>query len=113
MWSKHVNQRLAELRSGTHDFTGLRVPSEQAIARAQVLAVSNFHFDTPTPSVLPSEEGDILFLWHKAGWDVEIHVGPRETAIWAHERRTGIELSGSFDEHRAEFSALLDILAKS
>lgn len=110
-WSEYVTRRLTELRVGAFDFTGLRIPAGPVINAAWAIAIGSFHHDTPTPSVLPSEDGDILFVWHKAGWDIEIEVGTEGTAVWAHDRRSGREFSGSFEEHRADFVEVLRTLA--
>jgi hypothetical protein len=63
--------------------------------------------DTPTPSVVPSDEGGVTFVWHKGGWDVEVQVDPVETTVWAQSRRTGTTWYGSLDDHRSELRALL------
>lgn len=111
-WSQYVTQRLIELQAGAFDFTGLRVPTAPVVNAAWAIAVGSFRPDTPTPSVLPSEDGDILFVWHKAGWDVELDVGAEGTEVWAYDRQSGREFSGSFEEHRAEFAEVLNTLAK-
>lgn len=97
-WRKYVEQRLRELSVGAYNFTGLRVPSGHVVDLASQVAQDWFYPDTPTPSVLPSEDGKVLFVWHKAGWDLEISVGPEGTEIWAYDRGSGQELSGSLEE---------------
>jgi hypothetical protein len=109
-WNRHVVQRLEELRIGAFDFTGLQVPPENVVDRAWIIASSYFHSDTPPPSVLPSDEGEVLFIWHKSGWDIQINVGSEETVVWAYDRSTGTELSGSLASQLKEFSGLLNIL---
>lgn len=112
-WSRYVERRLKEIRSGAHDFTGLQVPSSQVVDLARQLAWNWFYPDTPTPSVLPSENGDVLYVWHKAGWDVEICVGREGIEIWAYHRGSGSELRGSMEELGYATSKLLMKLAQA
>jgi hypothetical protein len=110
-WYGYVSRRLRELRDGKYDFTGFEIPSSEVIEQARFVAMSLFRPDTPTPSVVPSEEGDVLYVWHKSGWDLEIDVGPEATVVWAHERNTGGEWYGALENLRAEVVNLLDYLA--
>jgi hypothetical protein len=111
-WHKYVYQRIEELRAAEYDFTGLKVPPEFVVDRAWSMATALFKADTPTPSVVPSEDGNVLFVWHRAGWELEIEVGAEEIVLWAHDRHTGTVFSGSLVEQRARFSTLLDYLAQ-
>ncbi len=110
-WGSYVTRRITELLMGAHDFSGLQVPADKTGRRAWDLAVKLFHPNTPVPSVLPSENGEILFVWHKAGWDIEITVGSEETEVWAHNRRSGEEFSGSVEEFLPETGRTLADLA--
>lgn len=110
-WHKYVAQRLEALRKGEGDFTGLRRPSELVVDRAWDFAAEAFRSDTPTPSVVPTEDGDILFVWRKAGWELEIEIGAAEDTVWARNRDSGVILRGSLAEMRAEASGLLAFLA--
>ncbi len=111
-WHKYVAQRIDELRAAKYDFTGLKVPPKIVVDRAWGVAATLFKADTPTPSVVPSEDGDVMFVWHKAGWDLEIEVGAEEIMLWAHDRHAGTVFSGSLAEQRARLSSLLDYLAQ-
>lgn len=111
-WNRYVVQRLEELRVGAFDFTGLQVPSEQVVDQAWMIASTTFHLDTPPPSVLPSEEGEVLFIWHKSGWDIQINVGPEETTVWTHDRSSGAEFWGSLVSQQKELANLLNILGR-
>jgi len=110
-WYRYVTRRLRELRDGEYDFTDLRVPSSQVVNQARATANSLFRPETPTPSVVPSASGDILYIWHKSGWDLEIDVGPEGATVWARDRSAGKELYGSLEERRVWVSSLLDFLA--
>ena len=109
-WYRYVTQRLRELEAGKYDFTDLQVPTSQVVQRARDVANSLFKPETPTPSVVPSGDGDVLYIWHKAGWDLEIDVGPEGAAVWARDRSAGRELYGSLEEQQAWVSSLLDFL---
>jgi hypothetical protein len=110
-WYRYVSKRLRELQAGKYDFTGFQVPTAAVVELARDVANSLFRPQTPTPSVVPSEDGDILYIWHKAGWDLEIGVGPEGTAVWAHDRSAGREWYGSLEELRVGVASLLDFLA--
>lgn len=112
-WDSYVVRRLAALRAGVDDFTGLKVPSPWIIDRAWGVASSYFRRTTPPPSVVPTEDGDILYVWRKAGWELHIEIGSEGTTAWAYHRQSGETWSGSLGERRQEFSNLLDLLARS
>jgi hypothetical protein len=111
-WTDYVSRRLAQLRRGEGDFTGLMRPTNDVIERARSVSASLFQHDTPTPSVVPSEDGEVRFFWHKAGWMLEIIVGLEDVSIWAHQPSSGEDWSGSLAEFRPQVSGLLELLAK-
>ena len=106
-WQAYVKRRLGELEDGLHDFTDLKIPSTSAIQRARTIAGDTFRFDTPTPSVVPSEEGAVLFVWHKAGWDVEVEVTEIAANVWANRREDSTGWYGPLSEHVVDFDRLL------
>jgi hypothetical protein len=110
-WQKYVYQRILELRNGEDDFTELPRPAPLVTDRAWQVATRVLRPDTPTPSVVPSDEGNVVFVWHKARWDLEIEVGPEEATVWAHNQNTGEMFSGSLDVQLEKVSSLLDFLA--
>ena len=112
-WHAYVVQRFTELESGMFDFTDLRIPPPSAIERAKSIATDTFRPDTPTPSVVPSEDGSVLFVWHKAGWDVELEVSESTASVWAHHREDSSTWHGSLSECSAEFDQLLRDFAHS
>ena len=112
-WNSYVSRRLAALRVGADDFTGLKVPSPWIVDRAWDVASSYFRRTTPPPSVVPTEDGDILYLWRKAGWELHVEIGSEGTTAWAYHRQSGETWSGSLGERRLEFYNLLDLLGQS
>jgi hypothetical protein len=110
-WHKYVVRRLEALRHGQGDFTGLRIPEEMVVDRAWNFATQAFRSDTPTPSVVPTEDGDILFVWRKAGWELEVTIGAAEDTVWARNRDSGVTTRGSLGELQATVSSLLAFLA--
>jgi hypothetical protein len=111
-WDKYVFQRMEDLRAAKYDFTGLKVPTWHVIDRAWGVATTLFEPDTPTPSVVPTEDGNVLLVWHKAEWDIKIEVGSEEIWTWAHDRHAGTRFSGPLGEQQVRLSGLLAYLAR-
>lgn len=88
-WGAYVSQRLDELERGEGDFTDLRRPSAATVAFARRMAAETFRDTTPTPSVVPTAEGGIDFVWRKNGYDAEWCITEGEAEFWAHRRSTG------------------------
>ena len=88
-WGAYVSQRLGELERGEGDYTGLKQPSAATVAFARRMAAETFRDTTPTPSVVPTPDGGIDFVWHKNGYDVEWCITEGEAEFWAHHRPTG------------------------
>jgi hypothetical protein len=112
-WAGYVRERLTDLRLAAYDFTGLQVPAEWLVDRAWLVANSYLSPATIPPSIVPSSEGNVLFIWHKAGWDVEIEISPEGTSAWAYNQRSGEEWSGSLDERQTELKELLGVLSRT
>lgn len=111
-WDRYVTRRLFAFRLGAGDFTGLKIPTPQVVDQAWILARSFFHPDTPAPSVVPTEDGEIMFIWHKAGWELQIETGPEGAMAWARDRRSGITWSGSLEERQEELYSLFRLFAQ-
>jgi hypothetical protein len=111
-WQRYVSRRLAALRLGAFDFTGLQIPTPWIVDRASIVAKAYLHPDTPPPSVVPTKDGDILFIWRKAGWDLQIEIGSEGTTAWAYHRGSGAEWSGSLEERQAELSQVLATMSQ-
>jgi hypothetical protein len=107
-WNNYVARRLVALRTGASDFTGLKVPSSWVVDRAWAVANKYFKPATPPPSVVPTEDGDILYVWRKAGWELHLEISSEETTAWAYHRKSGRAWSGSLGERLIEFYTLLD-----
>jgi hypothetical protein len=88
-WGAYVTQRLDELERGEGDYTDLKRPSAATVAHARKVAAETFRDSTPTPSVVPTADGGIDFVWHKNGYDVEWCITEGEAEFWAHCRATG------------------------
>lgn len=112
-WYGYVSKRLSELENGEHDFSGLVQPKAPTISRAQTIVSTLLQPYTPTPSVVPSEEGAVLFVWHKSGWDMEIEVSDLSTYVWAKKRDDDEGWSGSLMDHQHKVSELLEEFARS
>lgn len=107
-WLSYVVDRLNELDSLAIDPDDeLPAPSHDVLSRALDEANRFMAPATPTPSVVPTVDGHVQFVWHKAGWDVEVEVGPEETCVWARDRESGESWSGSLDECKGELVSLL------
>jgi hypothetical protein len=86
-------------------------PHPEAVQRALPELVRFMRPDTPTPSVVPTFDGGVQFVWHKSGWDIEVEVGPKETLLWAQRRDGSASWHGSLDEHIDEMRSLLGDIA--
>lgn len=111
-WQRYVARRLAALRAGAFDFTDLQIPAPWVVDRASMVAQAYLHPDTPPPSVVPTRDGDILFIWRKAGWDLQIEIGSEGTTAWAYHRGSGAEWSGSLEERQVQLSQLLAAISQ-
>jgi hypothetical protein len=103
-WGAYVEQRLGEMERGEGDYTELRQPTAATVAHARRIAAGTFRDTTPTPSVVPTADGGIDFVWHKNGYDVEITVTETEARIWAHQRETGDTWNSSLPDLDIDYS---------
>jgi len=83
-------------------------PDASVIGRAWAEISPLFGPRTPTPSVVPSDDNGIAFVWHKKGWDVEIEVNAVEASVWAHRRSDASNWYGSLAENRKRLVTLLN-----
>ncbi|MGK2957682.1 MAG: hypothetical protein ACSLFB_04640 [Acidimicrobiales bacterium] len=111
-WLSYVIERLNELALLVDDpDEDLPAPSQAVLNRALEEANRLLPPSTPTPSVVPTTEGHVQFVWHKTGWDVEVEIGMEETWVWAQDRESGESWSGSLDERKGELVSLLHRMA--
>jgi len=92
-WGAYVGQRLDEME--------LKRPSAATVAHARKVAAETFRDTTPTPSVVPDDEGNVLFVWRKNGMDVEIEVSETSAGIWVYEHDHDLKRTwdGSLADH--------------
>jgi hypothetical protein len=105
-WSGYIQRRFEQLTAET--------PSSPAFTETLNAAwksiLNLFAPNIATPSVLPGDEGGIVLVWHKGGWDIEIDFGPLEgPSVWTVNRSSLDGFDGDLSDHREE---LLDVLAE-
>lgn len=109
-WLPYVVRRLTQMRDEQTPDRGC-YPGPVVLSEALHVAATVFDAGTATPSVVPSEEGGVQFVWHRAGWDVELEVEPDGVCVWARNRRTEETWFGTLDDYRQRFSDLLRALS--
>lgn len=100
-WGPYVRQRIDDLKSGNgrEDWEG-QWPGPAVAEAAWMVAVGTFRDGTPTPSVVPTEDGWVAFVWHKNGHDAELEVGPEEASLWIYDKASGETWDGNVADHR-------------
>lgn len=108
-WLPYVLRRLNDLalKLDEPDPDDPAIPDPIALERSLAELQRLLADDTPTPSVVPTSEGGVQFVWHKGGWDIEIEVLPSETLAWGRNRSVGARWSGELEDVQA---ALVDAL---
>ena len=109
-WIEYVAERLSQMEDNRLSDVE---PTLQmgATLQAWYVALRYFPPNTPTPSVVPSENGGVQFVWHKGGWDVEFEVENNEVFIWARSRESKDTWHGSVAEVGARFLDLMQELS--
>lgn len=110
-WRAYVSERLKHLGEAANEASDSTYPRPEIVLRAGMLAEYLFTSDTPTPSVVPSEEGGVSFVWHKGGLDVDIEVGDEDVYVCVYLRSSGESFYGSLRERFAETQAVLQYLS--
>lgn len=104
-WLGYVLGRLSDLAEQSDD-PDLHV-NEEALQRALRDLATVLGPEMPAPSVVPTEEDGVQFVWHRGGWDLEIEVRADETIAWARNRNTDAQLYGSLGDLRQQVQAVL------
>jgi hypothetical protein len=104
-WGNYVARRLNEMRNAPSRRDVY--PDENILRRAWRVATTTFEDDTMTPSVVPSSQGGLVFVWHKHGWDAELEIELGEVSVFAYNRRTRETWHGALDDLREQFLELL------
>ncbi len=81
-WFSYVERRMRELADDEEGIDGYPARDQPVISDAWLNAAQLFGPNTPTPSVVPTVQGGIEFVWHKTGWDLELAVDPGDTTVW-------------------------------
>ena len=103
-WLQYVVGRLNEIAHSQHgDYSSVALASIRA-------AAVFFPENAPTPSVVPSEDDCIQFVWHRGGYDIEFEVGHGDLSVWISNRETGASRSGNSEEDHLMLRNLLQTL---
>jgi hypothetical protein len=107
-WLPYVMERLEALHRLVYEPDDeVPTPYPESIQRALPELARFMRTDTPTPTVVPTFDGGVQFVWHKGGWDVEVEVGPKETLVWAQRRDGDESWDGSLDERVDDVRSLM------
>ncbi len=113
-WFTYLKRRLDYLQdypvSDASDEDAYPKPPEETVKRAWDVACQLFDTDTPTPAVVPADEGGVEFAWHKNGWDLVISALPEETLVWARNRSLGERWSSGLFEQWGRVRSILGTL---
>lgn len=110
-WGAYVEERLDQIESGLDRDGAPTYPEPATVKQARLFADSMFGPRTPTPSVVPSEEGAISFVWHKGGFDLDIEVSDSEVYVCVYHRASGSSFFGSSRQHLVAALGVLESLS--
>lgn len=106
-WGPYVLSRFAALQEEAAAGALAGITTE-ALERARRMAEDLLPTNSPTPSVIPSGEGNGLCLvWHKGDWDIEVDLVEGDDSVWA---RNGVSGETVYDELSAGRGQLVQIL---
>ncbi len=104
LWQSYLGERLSDLALNKT----VEYPDGDALRAAWNVADGLLDHWSPTPSVVPGDEGTVDLVWQRGGWHVELEIGSREVFVWARDRETGETWSGDLPELR---DLLMDLFA--
>lgn len=109
LWQQYLERRLGDFSREPRldDY-----PKGDTLIYAWNVVVGLLPSDSPTPSVIPGDDGVVELIWEKHGWHLEIEIGQGATWIWAKDRSTGEAWSGDLTEHRAFVRDVLASMAR-
>ena len=113
-WLPYVQARLNEMAEGIRGIGGEEGISADpaALRRALPELTSLLDDGTPAPSVVPTVDGGVQFVWHRSGWDIEIEVLATTTLAWVRRRGEGPGTAGSVAQIRDPLGgALRDLVS--
>jgi hypothetical protein len=102
----YVRERMAQMYQRSA-FELQPYPQPWLISAALGRAWSLVSPGVPTPSVVPSEDGNVSLIWHKGGWDIEVEFGEFGTDVWAVHRAGDQTWHGALEERSDELQELL------
>jgi hypothetical protein len=111
-WRDYVNDRLRALEAGEGDYEGLQQPTTATVRRARLFVDAYFDLGTLTPSVVPTAEGEVAFVWHAAGWHLEADVG-QATHVFGRRLGRGrpYAFAGPLEAHEQVFLRTLSAIS--
>ena len=112
-WFRYVWRRLDQLESGENrDDPEESYPTPQTVSYAREVAQILFKPRTPTPSVVPGDNGGVAFVWHKGGLDIELSVDEDEVCVWIYARESERYWAGSLAKGLPLFNDVLNYLER-
>jgi hypothetical protein len=108
----YVRDRLLQMRDRSR-YELQPYPDENLIANAWAHADAIVRPGIPTPSVVPSEDGNVSLVWAKGGWEVEIEIAPRDVEVWADSESSPEPVTGSLETTGQQIVDLLHRLGPS
>lgn len=110
-WRRYVSERLHRIESGVDREGGEPYPSPITVSRARMFAEYLFTPRTATPSVVPTDDGGVSFVWHKGGFDVDIEVSDDEVFVCVYHSASGTSFYGASSQHLAGVKAVLESIS--
>lgn len=108
-WIDYLVKRLNELARIDYSWPDELLPPSFELLQGALKEASLFMpTDCPSPSVLPTPEGNVQFVWHKGGRDIEVDFTPTETTVWVRDRTTGTTWDGALGDRKHELFELLE-----